>query len=45
MHDKPDEGRQKEEERDLLTGLLKKDLAEVHIVSQLRKAWRDAFFV
>ena len=36
MHDKPDEGRQKEEERDLLTGLLKKDLAEVHIVSQLR---------
>lgn len=36
MHDKPDEGRQKEEERDLLTGLMKKDLAEVHIVSQLR---------
>ena len=36
MNEKPDEGKQNEEERDQLTGLLKKDMAEIQIASKMR---------
>jgi len=36
VNEKPDKGKQNEEERDQLTGLLKKDMAEIQIASKMR---------
>ncbi len=45
MNEKPDAGRKKEEARDQLTGLLKKDMAEAQIVSKMRGERGGALFL
>lgn len=45
MNEKPEAGRKNEEERDQLTGLLKKDIAEARIASKMRGERGGALFL